>query len=147
MATAAERFARLSTPSKLLLILTAALLPIGFGLVWVAYDGIREANLALKGQSEEQARVAARSIESLIARNALAVRIAANGRLEGPGACDEVRRSLSIAPAVAQRFELETPDGAPICAVGTLPPTGELPLVAPGGIAVRIDSASNELPM
>ena len=60
MPTAAERFARLSTPTKLLLILTAALLPIGFGLVWVAYDGIREANAALKSQADEQARIAAR---------------------------------------------------------------------------------------
>ena len=32
MATAAERFSHLSTPAKLLLILTAVLLPIGFGL-------------------------------------------------------------------------------------------------------------------
>ena len=46
MASAAERFARLSTPAKLLLILTAALLPIGFGLGWVAYEGIHEANAA-----------------------------------------------------------------------------------------------------
>ena len=147
MPSAAERFAGLSTPSKLLLILTLALLPIGIGLVWVAYDGIREANSALRQQSDEQARVAARSIESLIARNALAVRIAANGRLGGADACAEVRRSLSIAPAVVQRFELETPDGDPICRVGTIPPTGELPLVAPGGIAVRIDSGGAELPV
>ena len=55
MASAAERFARLSTPAKLLLILTLALLPIGFALVWVAYDGIKEANAALKMQSDEQA--------------------------------------------------------------------------------------------
>lgn len=145
MPSAAERFARLSTPSKLLLILTAALLPIGFGLVWVAYDGIRQANSALQQQSEEQARVAARAVESLIARNILALRVAANGQLEGPGACDRVRRSLSIAPAVAQRFELENTIGEPICEVGNVPPTSELPLVAPGGIAVRIDPSDSEL--
>ena len=100
MATAAERFARLSTPAKLLLILTAALLPIGSGLVWVAYDGIREANAGLKAQSDEQARVAAQAIESLIARNALALRIASNGRIGGPDPCGQVRRSLNISPAV-----------------------------------------------
>ena len=34
------------------------------------------------------------------------------GRL-GHGACDRVRNSLAIAPAVAQGFELETADGKP----------------------------------
>lgn len=138
MATAAERFARLSTPSKLLLILTAALLPIGFGLVWVAYDGIRQANAALKMQSDEQARVAVRGVESLIARNALALRIAANGRLDGPRPCERVQRSLSIAPAVAQRFQLESEDGSELCSVGDLGETGDLPTVAPGDIQLRV---------
>ena len=84
MATAAEWFARLSTPAKLLLILTAALLPIGFGLGWVAYQGIHEANAALQAQANDRARTAARAIESLVARNALALRIATNGRLDAP---------------------------------------------------------------
>lgn len=138
MPTAAERFARLSTPSKLLLILTAALLPIGFGLVWVAYDGIRQANAALKMQSDEQARVAVRGVESLIARNALALRIAANGRIDAPQPCERVQRSLSIAPAVAQRFQLESEDGSELCSVGDLGETGELPTVAPGDIQLRV---------
>ncbi|MGI8704341.1 MAG: sensor histidine kinase [Sphingomicrobium sp.] len=138
MPTAAERFARLSTPSKLLLILTAALLPIGFGLVWVAYDGIRQANAALKMQSDEQARVAARGVESLIARNALALRIASNGRLDGPRPCERVQRSLSVAPAVAQRFRLQSDDGSELCSVGDLGEAGELPPVAPGDIHLRV---------
>lgn len=142
MATAEEKFARLSTPAKLLLILTAALLPIGFGLVWVAYDGIRDANAALRTQSDEQARLAARGIESLIARNAMALRIAANGRLDGPDPCGRVQQSLSIAPAVAQRFRLETEDGSPMCSVGELGETGDLARVAPGDIQLRI--APNE---
>ncbi|HET7316555.1 MAG TPA: sensor histidine kinase [Sphingomicrobium sp.] len=138
MTTAAESFGKLSTPAKLLLILTALLLPIGFGLVWVAYDGIREANEALKTQSDEQARAAARSIESLIARNALALRIAANGRLDLPDPCRRIQRSLTIAPAVAQRFRLDSDEGENICGVGDLGETGELPLVAPGDIQLRI---------
>lgn len=138
MATPAERFARLSTPAKLLLILTAALLPIGIGLVLVAYGGIREATAALKSQSDEQARVAARGIESLIARNVLAMRIAASGRLDTPTPCERVQRSLSIAPAVAQQFRLEAPDGEERCSVGQVPATGDLPPVAPGDIQLRI---------
>jgi two-component sensor histidine kinase len=57
----------------------------------------------------------------------------------GPGgACDRARRSLAIAPAVAQSFELETGDGSPICAAGEVGDTGTLPHVAPGDIQVRI---------
>ena len=138
MADLANRFNGLSTPAKLLLILTALLLPIGFGLVWVAYDGIRQANAALRSQSDEQARVVARAVESLIARNALAMRIAANGRLDAPGPCERVQRSLTIAPAVAQRFELRGPDGGELCRVGDLGDTGFLPPVAPGDIRLRV---------
>jgi two-component sensor histidine kinase len=145
MATAAERFARLSTPAKLLLILTAILLPIGFALVWVAYDGIREANGALKAQSDDQARVTARATESLIARNALALRIATNGRLDAPGPCDRVQRSLTIAPAVAQQFRLESEDGTELCQVGNSVDTGDLPMIAPGDILLRVAPDDNAL--
>src|SRR5919112_17386 len=90
----AQRFAALPTAAKLLLILTAALLPIGIGLVWVAESGIRDANLSSQEITRDQARTAARAIESLIARNALALRIAANGALSGgaAGACDQARQ-------------------------------------------------------
>src|SRR5438552_14679852 len=138
--TIAQRFAGLPTAAKLLLILTAVLLPIGIALAAIAENGIRQANLALEGRDQDQSRAAAQAIESLIARNALALRITANGALAGgpAGACDRARRSLAIAPAVAQSFELETGDGLPICAVGTTGDTGTLPLVAPGVIRVRI---------
>ena len=145
MPTAAERFARLSTPAKLLLILTAALLPIGLGLGWIAYDGIRQANAALRLQSDDQARVAARGVESLVARNALALRIAANGRIEGSSPCDRVQRSLTIAPAIAQQFRLESEDGSELCSVGELGDTGNLPVVAPGDIQMRVAPGEESL--
>ena len=138
MASLAERFARLSTPAKLLLILTAALLPIGFGLGWVAYEGLHEANGALEAQSTDKARTAARAIESLVARNALALRIASNSRMEGPDPCERVRRSLSIAPAVVQQFRLETQDGNELCSVGDIGDTGLLAPIAPGDIRLRV---------
>src|SRR4051794_2002549 len=138
--SAAERFARLPTAAKLLLILTALLLPIGIALAWLGEQGIGQANRALVGRNEDQARAAVQSIESLIARNALALRIAANGALaEGTdGACERARRSLAIAPAVAQSFEIEGADGKSLCAVGDTTYTGTLPLTAPGAIATRI---------
>src|SRR5215210_7333009 len=112
----ARRFSALPTAAKLLLILTLALLPIGIGLVWVAENGIRDANLSSREITNDQARTAARAIESHIARNALALRIAANGALSGgpAGACDRAERSLAVAPAVARQFELNGPDGEPL---------------------------------
>jgi acetylornithine deacetylase/succinyl-diaminopimelate desuccinylase-like protein len=57
--TVAERFARLPTAGKLLLILTAVLLPIGAALAWLGEIGIRQANSALLQRSDDQARLAA----------------------------------------------------------------------------------------
>ena len=139
LSEAARRFAALPTAAKLLLILTAALLPIGVGLVWTAGEGIRDANTMLRTQSEEQARLATRGVESLIARNALALRIAANARIaNNEAACSIVQQSLTVTPAVAQQFELEDENGQRLCEVGIVPETGRLPLVAPGDIALVI---------
>jgi len=146
LSEAVRRFAALPTAVKLFLILTAALLPIGIGLVWAASQGIRDANNVLRTQAVEQARLATRGIESLIARNALALRIAANGRVtESEAACDSIRQSLTVTPAVARQFELETIDGQRICEVGTVPQTDTLPLVAPGAIALRLLPNEEEL--
>ncbi|QNM82549.1 hypothetical protein H8M03_11155 [Sphingomonas sabuli] len=145
MPSAAERFSELSTPAKLLLILTAALLPIGFGLGAVAYSGLKDANDALESQSHERARTATRGVESLLARNALALRIAANGRLDLSEPCDRIRRSLSIAPAVVQQFRLQREDGTEMCSVGTLDDIGELPPIAPGAITLRVAPSENAI--
>ena len=51
----ADRFARLPTGAKLLLILTAILLPIGIALTLVGSSGIREANAALEGEARTRA--------------------------------------------------------------------------------------------
>jgi two-component sensor histidine kinase len=143
--TAAERFGRLPTAAKLLLILTTAILPIGLALVWIGESGIRAANTALEGRSQDHARTAARSIESLIARNALALRVAANGALAtgNADACSRAQRSLAIAPGVVQSFELENPDGQPICTVGEIGDIGRLPLAPPGVIRLRLAAGGN----
>jgi len=143
----ATRFAQLPTGAKFLLILTAVLLPIGIALAWIGENGIRQANAALEGRTEDQARLAASAIDSLVARNALALRIAANGRIgdKGSDSCDLIRRSLAIAPAIAQNFELETADDKPVCSAGQIPDTGELPIIAPGDIRLRIAPDSKSL--
>ena len=142
--TLAERFARLPTAAKLLLILTAVLLPIGLALTWIGESGIQQAKIALQSQTRVRSGTAAQAIESLIARNALALRIAANAALsDGRGhECERARSSLAIAPAVAQSFELETTDGKQLCSAGQIEDVGGFPLVAPGDIRVRVAPAS-----
>src|SRR3982751_5172491 len=143
----ADRFSRLPTGAKLLLILTALLFPIGIGLTFLASNGIRQASAALEGRSEDQERAAAQAVESLIARNALALRIAANGAFEASGGdpCERARKSVAIAPAVAQSFELEAADGKPICSAGQVEGTGALPIIAPGDIRARVSPVSDAI--
>ena len=145
--TTAERFARLPTAAKLFLILTAAILPIGLALVWIGEGGIRAANAALEQRSEEQARTAARGIESLIARNALALRIAASGAIRAGNSdpCGETVRALATAPAISRRFSLRDTNGALLCTSGDFVPRDAAPLVAPGDIRIWIDRNRNEL--
>jgi hypothetical protein len=91
LSAAIRRFAGLPTAGKLLLILTALLLPIGVALSLIAASGIRDANDMLRDRSANEARAAARAVEGLIARNALALRIATAGAIQNHGgdACDE----------------------------------------------------------
>ena len=141
MNAAARRFASLPTAAKLLLILTAALLPIGIALTWLGESGIREANDALRGRSEDQAKATAGAIESLIARNALALRVAAAGALRnnGPDPCASAVQSLATAPAISNRFSLRNGDGELLCTAGDFQPKDPIPLVAPGDIRTWVD--------
>jgi two-component sensor histidine kinase len=145
--TAAERFARLPTAAKLLLILTAVLLPIGVVLTWVGENGIHEANSALIQRSQDRSRLAASAIESLIARNALALRVAAAGPIQsgGASACDETANALATAPAISRRFSLRSINGEVICAYGGFVPKAADPLVAPGDIRIWIDEDAREI--
>ena len=139
--TAAERFERLPTAAKLLLILTAVLLPIGIGLAWLGETGIGEADRALAGRNQEQARSAVQSIESLVARNALALRVAAAGAFHNPSAdlCATAADALATAPAISRNFALRSPSGDLLCANGEFVPKEANPLVAPGDIRAWID--------
>ena len=108
---------RWPTGAVLLLLLTAALLPLGLLLAWVARQNIDETNQALIERADQQGIAAELAVESLIARNALALRIAANGAIASRAAdpCAVARRSLSVSPAVARQFRIRGPDGTPIC--------------------------------
>src|SRR5574338_804159 len=146
LSAAARRFAALPTAAKLLLILTAVLLPIGIALVAVGESGIREADQALQGRSHDRARASAAAIESLIARNALAMRIAAGGAIgSGGNACDKAVQALATAPAISRRFSLRTVDGRLLCTSGGFAPRNAAPLVAPGAIRLWLDPETREV--
>ncbi|MEO7786780.1 MAG: histidine kinase dimerization/phosphoacceptor domain -containing protein [Sphingomicrobium sp.] len=132
---------RLPTAAKLLLLISLALLPIGLAMIISARNGIERANAALDSRAEEQDLAAARSIEALIARNALALRVAANAALSTPDAndCDEARRALAIAPAVSRNFAIEASNGSERCLTEAfVAPVGGR-FAPPGGIALWID--------
>lgn len=135
MSAAVRRFASLPTAAKLLLILTAALLPIGIALTWVGETGISEANAALRGRSEDQARAAANAIESLIARNALALRIAAAGAIRsGADPCTGAIRTVRAAPGITDRFALRDSNGVLMCVAGGFEPKESGPLATAGAV-------------
>ena len=141
--SASERFARLPTAAKLLLILTSALLPLGLALAWTARTSLDDANIANRDAAEQQGRAAARAIESLIARNALALRVAANGAFQDRRAdpCAATAQSLALTPAIANRFVIRQPDGTPLCTHGDIVPTRSDMLVAPGDIRLWVTGA------
>ena len=140
-------FAGLPTAAKLLLILTALLLPIGVALSLIAASGIRDANAMLRDRSANEARAAARSVESLVARNALGLRIAAAGAIANPGesACDGALRALATAPAITRRFALRDADGALLCTTGGFVPREDIALVAPGDVRMWIDPENKQV--
>lgn len=131
---------RWPTGVVLLLLLTAALLPLGLFLAWAARQNVEETNQALVERADQQGTAAELAIESLIARNALALRVAANGALASAASdpCAAAVKSLGVSPAVAQQFRIRRPDGTPICSVGQF--EGEQPelLVAPGDIRIWV---------
>lgn len=118
-----------------MLLLSAAILPLGLVLVAAATKGIGQANSALSSRANDQGRLAVRAIDSLVARNILALKIAANGALDGSDGnpCDKVSRALSTSENTPDDFVLTDSVGTRLCSPAE-PDDGGRPtlLVAPG---------------
>jgi two-component system, sensor histidine kinase PdtaS len=142
-----SRFSELPTAAKLLLFISAALLPLGLALIWLANNGIQEANDANRARAEAQGVAATRAIESLIARETLALRIAANSALRqnSGNPCEIAARSLALSPGVANTFALRDPSGRLLCTVGVFHRGREDVLIAPGDIMMWISPDDREL--
>ena len=107
----------LPTPFALFLVLLVALMPIGG---WLVYSAMLEVDDAV--DTRREAGVAdilsgARAAEALIARNTLALRVAANGALlTGDGdPCARAREALDIAPALARDFTITDANDVILC--------------------------------
>lgn len=127
-------FGHWSTGTKFLALLTLALFPLGLALAWTARTGLRDAEQAVRDVSDEDGRVAARMIDALIARNALALQIAANAAMRSNSAnpCPIIAQSLALTPSVANRFSLRGADGELLCVQGDFKPGNNRNMVAPG---------------
>ena len=125
-----------STGSKLLVLLSLALFPLGLALVWTARVSLQDVDRAVIDASVEDGKVAARMIDALIARNALALRIAANGamRTDSRNPCPAIAQSLALTPAVATRFAVRGDNGELRCVHGSFVPSTNIDIVAPGAL-------------
>lgn len=147
MARRESSFDRWSTGTKLLVILSLALFPLGLALAWAARANLRDAEQAIVLASLEDGRVGARAVESLLARNALALRVAANGaiRANPAAACEIAAQSLALTPAVANRFSIRRVDGSILCVTGDYVPSEVDRMVAPGAMATWINADAKTL--
>jgi two-component sensor histidine kinase len=109
-------------------------------LAWVTQQSLRETNTALVERADQQGTAAFQAIEGLLARNALALRVAANGALESGATdpCEAAARTLAIAPAVARQFRIRDPEGRTVCSHGQYRPERDNLLVAPGDIKLWV---------
>jgi len=135
-------FDRWPTGAILLLLLTAALLPLGLVLAWVAQQNVEETSSAELQRADQQGLAVAQAIEGLLARNVLALRIAANAALDSdPGApCEAASKTLAVSPAVARRFQIRDGMGRPLCADSPYPSERDDLLVAPGDVRVWVSA-------
>ena len=133
-------FHRWPTGAILLLFLTAALLPLGLVLAWLTQQNIQETNRALVQRADQQGSGAYQAVESLIARNALALRVAANGALASGASdpCAVSAQTPAIAPAVARQFRIRDPQGTTVCSIGQYKPERNDLLVAPGDVRMWV---------
>lgn len=147
MSTLRAWFRQLPTAGKLMLLLTAAILPLGLVLIAAANSGINQANAALAARANDQGRLAIRAIDSLIARHVLALRVAANAALDGSAdPCARARRAIGAAPAPPASFLLTDTVGTQLCIDGSAD-NGERPnlLVDPGKVRLWLSPGRDRL--
>lgn len=134
------------TGAKVILLLSAALLPLGLALGWTVRNEIRQSEQAVIDLARRQGLGASSGINALIARNTLALMVAANSAAREAGdPCARMRLSLALTPAVAQNFLLRQSDGSVVCATGEIENFGPSRLVAPGAMDIWVSQPDRAL--
>lgn len=129
-----------TTGIKLLVLLTLALFPLGLALAWTARTSFDDIRSELVAASTEDAKVAARTMDGLIARNSLALRIATNAALRNPRAdpCEVAAQSLAMTPSIAGRFAIRDAEGRLKCTTGGFIANDGDFVIAPGAMRVWV---------
>ena len=137
----ASPFDHWSTGTKLLVLLSLALFPLGLALAWTTHASLRDADRAVIAASDEDGKLAAGAVASAISRNALALSVAANGvlrdRLSDP--CLRTAQSLALTPAIANSFSIRDADGNVLCTHGNFGSIDGGFIVAPGALRAWVN--------
>lgn len=147
MARRSSPFEHWSTGTKLLVLLTLALFPLGLALAWTARASLQDVRGALIDSAQEEGQVAAQIADSLIARNAIALRIAANAalRTDPTNPCDAIAKALALTPSVASRFAVRDATAKLTCTHGDFGISSNDAPVAPGAIRAWVFPAGRSI--
>lgn len=145
----ASRPSRMSSPFQLLLAMSLALLPVGALLTYSALREVAADQQIREEAADAQLLNAARSVEALFSRNALALRVAAGGAF-GAGAadpCEAARQSLVNTPGVQLPFAIDTPDNERLCGDGRIDPIPADREANPGQIDFSVNQSGDAILM
>lgn len=142
----AGRFDHWSTGTKLLLLLTAALLPLGLAVVWTAWAGLNQINDTARDVAHRKALAGARAVDGLIMRRALTLKVAANGAIRSDrDSCKETALSLALTPFNDAGFAIRRVDGSLVCIAGDFPERRPEITPAPGAIDYWVSPADRAI--
>lgn len=140
---------RMTSPVKLLLVMTLALLPVGALLIYSGLLEIRETSAARENAADARMNNAARSVESLFSRNALALRVAAGGAFDTDQVdpCTAARQSLANTPGVQLPFAIDSIQNERLCGDARIDALPADYSVTPGEIFFHINEAGDAVLM
>ncbi|MEA3051112.1 MAG: two-component system, sensor histidine kinase PdtaS [Sphingomonadales bacterium] len=123
----ASRFARLSTGLKMLLIFSAALVPLGLIAIVASLQSAQQKNQDRREETLQRLEIKAQRLNSAFSRSVLTISTASaavGATPQGSGACEKTLRQLEQG-SVPVRYALYGGDGAPRCAsAGYAPRSG-----------------------
>lgn len=139
----------MSSPFQLLLVMSLALFPVGALLTYSALQEVDVDQQLRQEAADAQLDSAARGVEALFSRNALALRIAAGGAFSAGASdpCAAARQSLVNTPGLQLPFAIDTSDNERVCGdarIDAIPADRE---AAPGEIDFGVNEVGDAILM